>query len=85
MRSLKLDDKPDRLSRVWRRPKLPVLCAFCASPVWVRMTVRMKLCHGQGGSPGEICASHVLVNDIREQHHLQSGRRQSAELDTSAC
>ena len=39
-----LDEKPDRVSRVWRRPKMPVLCAFCAQPVWVRMTVRMKLC-----------------------------------------
>ena len=36
--------KPDRVSRVRRRPKMPVLCAFCASPVRVRMTVRMKLC-----------------------------------------
>ena len=44
MSSSILDDKPDRLSRVRRRPKLSVLCEFCASPVRVRMTVRMKLC-----------------------------------------
>ena len=39
-----LDYKPDRVIRVRRRPKMPVLCAFCALPVWVCMTVRMKLC-----------------------------------------
>ena len=27
---LRLDDKPDRVSRVRCRPKMPVLCAFCA-------------------------------------------------------
>ena len=34
--------KPDRASRVWRRLKMPVLCAFCAQPVRVRMTLRMN-------------------------------------------
>ena len=34
--------KPDRASRVRRRLKMPVLCAFCAWPVRVRIELCMN-------------------------------------------
>ena len=40
MSSLIFDNKRNRVSRVWCRPKLLVFCVFCTEPV----RVRMKLC-----------------------------------------
>ena len=76
--------KPDRASRVRRRLKMPVLCAFCAWPVRVRLKtsheppLRTRTVGGVGAGSEKLPATRLAALALRSSLSRCDGRLKSS-------